>query len=125
MFKVVIVDDYPMVRIGLHTLFSIDEDMQVVGMGSNGYEAIELCRLYAPDILVIDYHMPLLDGISAIRHIRREFPKLMIVLLSSFGDDTLTDNMLSGVNLHLLKDSRASDILSTIRRYVVARIAKE
>lgn len=123
MFKVVIVDDYQMVRNGLSLLFSTHDDMKVVGMGSDGYEAIALCRLHQPDILVIDYQMPLLDGISAVSEIRHEFPTLVIILLSSLADDIQSDKVLSsGVNLHLLKDSNTSDIITTIRQYALSHV---
>lgn len=123
MFKVVIVDDYQMVRSGLSLLFSIYDDMKVIGTGSNGYDAIALCRLHQPDILVIDYHMPLMDGISAIRQIRCEFPMLMIVLLSSLADDIEADMILaSGANLHFLKDSKGEDIITTVRKFMLSRI---
>lgn len=122
MFKIVIVDDYQMIRSGLSLLFSIYEDMKVVGTGTNGYDAIALCRSHTPDVLVIDYQMPLMDGISAIREIRREFPALMIILLSSLADDIQTDSVLaSGVNLHLLKDSNGEDIIATIRKFMFSR----
>jgi len=123
MFKVIIVDDYQMVRNGLSLLFSTHDDMEVIATGTDGYEAIELCRLHTPDILVIDYQMPLLDGISAINEIRHEFPALVIILLSSLADDIQPDKVLSsGVNLHLLKDSNASDILTTIRQYALSYV---
>lgn len=125
MFKVVIVDDYQMIRSGLTLLFSIDEDMKVVGTGANGYDAIALCQLHQPDILVIDYQMPLLDGISAIRQIRQEFPELIIILLSSLADDIQPDKILSsGVNLHLLKDSNGEDVIATIRKFMFSHASR-
>ncbi|MCL4252873.1 MAG: response regulator transcription factor [Anaerolineae bacterium] len=123
MFKVVIVDDYQMIRSGLSLLFSVYDDMQVVATGADGYEAIALCRSHRPDILVIDYQMPLLNGISAIHEIRREFPTLLIILISSLADAIQPDTVSSsGVNLHLLKDSNTSDIISTIRQYAVSHV---
>lgn len=123
MFKVVIVDDYQMIRSGLSLLFSVYDDMEVVATGADGYEAIALCRSHRPDILVIDYQMPLLNGISAIHEIRREFPTLLIILISSLADAIQPDTVSSsGVNLHLLKDSNTSDIISTIRQYAVSHV---
>lgn len=123
MFKVIIVDDYQMVRNGLSFLFSTHDDMKVIATGADGYEAIALCRLHNPDILVIDYQMPLLDGISAINEIRAEFPALVIILLSSLADDIQPDKVLSsGVNLHLLKDSNTSDIITTICQYTLSHV---
>jgi DNA-binding NarL/FixJ family response regulator len=118
MFDIVIVDDYPMVRQGFALLVSLYDDMRVVGMGSNGYEAITLCQTYQPDMLVIDYQMPLMDGITAIRYIRQQFPSLPIILLSSLGDNIHPKAVTtSGVNLHLLKESNGYDILATIRKF--------
>lgn len=123
MFKVVIVDDYQMVRTGLSLLFSTHDDMTVIATGTDGYEAIALCRLRQPDILVIDYQMPILDGISAINEIRHEFPVLIIILLSSLADEIQPDKVSSsGVDLHLLKDSNTSDIVSTIRQYALSHV---
>lgn len=118
MFDIVIVDDYPMVRQGFALLVSLYDDMRVVGMGSNGYEAIALCQTHQPDMLVIDYQMPLMDGITAIRYIRQQFPLLPIILLSSLSDNIHPQAVTtSKVSLHLLKESNGHDILATIRKF--------
>jgi DNA-binding NarL/FixJ family response regulator len=119
MIKIVIIDDYEMVRRGLKWLISRTDDMEIVGVGINGHEALALCQTYLPDVVLMDVEMPRLDGISATKIIRSEFATLPIILLGNFPEEIKADDiLLAGANAHLLKEGSGQEILQTIRDLV-------
>ncbi|HRF97135.1 MAG TPA: response regulator transcription factor [Aggregatilineales bacterium] len=119
MIKIVIIDDYEMVRRGLKWLISRADDMEIVGVGKNGDEALTLCQTHLPDVVLMDVEMPRLDGVSAAKIIRNQFASLPIILLGNFFEDIKTDDiLLAGANAHLLKEGEGHEILQTIRDLV-------
>ena len=85
--RVLIVDDDALVAQSLSTILSVEDDVDVVGMGSSGPEAIERYRELAPDILLMDIQMPGGDGLSAAEQILAEDAGARIVFLTTFSDD--------------------------------------
>ena len=84
--RVAIVDDAEDFRIVLRELLQMLFDVEIVGMGSNGFEALELTAEFAPDLLVMDFNMPVLDGAIAASLISTHFPTTTILMMS--GDDS-------------------------------------
>jgi pilus assembly protein CpaE len=84
--RVVVIDDSEDFRVIICELLNMLFDVEIVGVGSNGFEALELTALSAPDLLIMDVNMPVLDGISAAALIRNYFPTTTILLMS--GDDS-------------------------------------
>jgi Response regulator containing a CheY-like receiver domain and an HTH DNA-binding domain len=86
MIRVLIADDHGIVRDGLAGVIAAQTDLEVVGSVENGAEAVESCRSLAPDVVLMDLEMPVLDGIEATRVIREEHPETAVLVLTSFSD---------------------------------------
>lgn len=116
MIKVLIVDDHPMVRLGLSSYFSIQSDMEVVGEADNGQKGVDIALAQKPDIILMDLVMDGMDGIQATKAIMTEWPQAKIIILTSFIDDEkVFPAMESGASGYLLKTSSAAEIANAIR----------
>ena len=114
--RIVIVDDHAMLRKGLAVFLMSYHDLQLVGEAANGKEALELCATQQPDIVLMDLMMPIMDGVSATRIIRHDFPKINVIALTSFGEERLIKDALeAGVMSYLFKKISADDLAKAIR----------
>ncbi|HEY8582192.1 MAG TPA: response regulator transcription factor [Capillimicrobium sp.] len=114
--RVLIADDHPLFRFGLRALFDREDDLDCVALASNGAEAIELARFHRPDVVVLDLHMPELDGIEATRRIVAELPGTGVLLLTMSDDDqAVLDAMRSGARGYVLKGSDEDDVVRAVR----------
>jgi two-component system, NarL family, response regulator LiaR len=114
--KVVIVDDHAMLRKGLAVFLLSYSDLQLVGEAANGEEALVLCAEMRPDIVLMDLMMPIMDGVSATRLIRRDYPETQVIALTSFGEETLIKGVLeAGAISYLFKKVAADDLAKAIR----------
>jgi len=111
-----VVDDHTMVRRGLATFLKVYDDLELVGEADNGETAIELCGQVSPDVILMDLMMPEMDGATATRIIRQQFPKVQVVALTSFKDQEIVQKALqAGAIGYLLKDVSASELARAIR----------
>lgn len=85
--KIVIVDDDKLVSLSLKTILEASDEVEVLAMGKNGMEAVELYRQYKPEILLMDIRMDSMTGIEAAKNIMEEFPFARILFLTTFSDD--------------------------------------
>jgi DNA-binding NarL/FixJ family response regulator len=114
--KVLIVDDHAVVRQGLRTFIDLQDDMQVVGEGVNGAEAIELARRLQPDIVLLDLVMPQMSGVEATSKIIEGSPNSRVLILTSFGeDDKVFPAIRAGAQGYLLKDIHPDDLVQAVR----------
>ena len=114
--KVLIADDHPLVRYGIKTYFEAYDDIYLVGEAENGREAIEICKKHLPDVVLMDVRMPELDGIETTVHILKKWPKVKVIILTSFIDKELMENSLkAGVSNYLLKNEPGERIVRVIR----------
>jgi len=114
--RVLIVDDHPLVRGGLRSLLQRTGEFDVVGEGADGYEAVELAALHAPDVILLDVAMPRLNGADAAQYIRDKAPLAGVIMLSMHADESYVLRALkSGARGYLLKASPESEVLSAIR----------
>ncbi len=110
------VDDHPIVRKGIASLFSNETDVVLVAEAASGKEAIHLYRKHRPDVTLMDLRMPEVDGIAATRVIREEFPEARIIALTSYdGDQDIYQALEAGVRGYLLKEMVHTDVLRAIR----------
>ena len=120
--RVLIVDDHGMVRRGLMTYLKNETDLQVVGEARDGREAMRLCEQFQPDVILMDLVMPELDGIAATRLIRKQWPHVQVIALTSFGEKELVQNALqAGAISYLLKNVSGSDLAAAIRAACAGR----
>ena len=113
---IVLVDDHTVVRQGLRALLKAEEDIEVVGEAENGRQAVMLVRKSAPDVVVMDIAMPLLNGLEATRQILKYVPTTKVLVLTSYGDDDCVEQMMqAGAAGYLLKQTAANDLLKAIR----------
>ncbi|HEU4424506.1 MAG TPA: response regulator transcription factor [Pilimelia sp.] len=121
--RVLIADDQAMVRQGFGALLAAQPDLVVVGDAANGAEAVEAARRLAPDVVLMDIRMPVLDGLEATRRLlggrpggpaRADAPK--VVVLTTFDlDDYVYEALRAGASGFLLKDAPAADLVHAVR----------
>jgi len=114
--RVMLVDDHMMVRRGLATFLKVFDDLQLAGEAESGEAAIQLCAEILPDVILMDMSMPDMDGATATRAIRQQFPGVQVIALTSFKEGKLIKNALeAGAIGYLLKDVSADDLVWAIR----------
>ena len=114
--RVLIVDDHAVVRQGLRTFIDLQEDMQVVGEGSDGVEAVALASQLTPDVILLDLVMPKMDGVEATGKIFECSPRSRVIILTSFGeDDKVFPAIRAGAQGYLLKDIHPNDLVQAVR----------
>ena len=102
--RVLFADDHPLMTEGLRLTIGRWEEFDVVGVASDGAEALELCRKLKPDILILDMQMPKLSGPEVMIHVKSEMPEIRFVALTTFDDEeTVRQAMEAGCNGFLLK----------------------
>lgn len=115
--RVLCADDHPLVRKGIASILANEADTQLVAEASNGREAVELYRAHRPDVVLMDLHMPEVDGVSATKTILQEFPQARIIALTSYdGDQEIYRALDAGVRGYLLKEMVHTEVLRAIRR---------
>ena len=114
--RIVIVDDHAMLRRGLAVFLMSYDDLKLVGEAANGKEGLVLCADKQPDIVLMDLMMPIMDGITATRLIRHDYPEIKVIALTSFGEARLIKDVLeAGAISYLLKKVSADDLAKAIR----------
>jgi NarL family two-component system response regulator LiaR len=114
--RIMLVDDHTMVRRGLETFLMVFDDFQLVGEAENGEDALQRCADVLPDVVLMDMVMPGMDGVSTTRAIRRQFPHIRVIGLTSFKEGKLVKSALeAGAIGYLLKDVSADDLARAIR----------
>lgn len=114
--RLILVDDHPVVREGLRTLFSEETDIELVGEGKSTDEAVRLVSSRKPDVVLLDLMMPGGDSIEGIRRIRALRPAPQVVVLTSFGDESRVRAAIeAGAIGYLLKDVLRDDLVRAIR----------
>lgn len=114
--RIVIVDDHPMFRYGIRTLFSTTPDLEVVGEAANGEEAIAIASSLSPDVMLMDIRMPGMSGVEVTRRMSAKSPSTRILMLTMFEDDaSVFTAMRSGAKGYVLKDADKDELLRAIR----------
>jgi DNA-binding NarL/FixJ family response regulator len=130
--RVLIADDHAIVRQGLRQILSDTDDMEVTGEAGNGVEAVQLARQHEWDVMLMDVSMPDRNGIDALKMVRKEFPRLPVLILSMYPEDQYAIRALkAGAAGYLTKQSAPEQLVTAIRqvasgkKYVSAALALE
>jgi len=129
--KIVLADDHELVRSGLLKLLETYKDLHVVGEAGDGLEAVEKTKMLNPDVLVIDLSMPKLSGIEATKIVRRECPKVAVLVLTMHQNEEYVYQIFkSGAGGYILKDAGKDELAAAIRsvakgeKYFSSRISE-
>jgi DNA-binding NarL/FixJ family response regulator len=114
--RILLADDQALFREGLHTLLSVQADLEVVGEAANGEEAVRLATTLRPDVVLMDLQMPVLDGVAATRQLRAACPTCRVIVLTTFDDDEYVfEGLRAGAAGYLLKDTPSARLAEAIR----------
>lgn len=114
--KVLIVDDDPLVCQSLQLLLGKEKDLTVVHIAANGQEAIECCQKEQPDVILMDIQMPLMDGIESTRKIKKQWPSIQIMMLTTFRDEkNIRRALKAGAEGYLLKSASIESMADQIK----------
>ncbi|WP_317891236.1 response regulator transcription factor [Paenibacillus oceani] len=116
MITIVIADDQMLIREGLGTILNLEEDMSVVGLATNGLEAVEITARLRPKLVMMDIQMPHMDGITALKQIKASSPETLVLILSTYLEDKyIVEGMANGASGYLLKDMDTNKMIAAIR----------
>ena len=116
MIKVLLVDDQDILVQGLKLILGSEEDIEISGTANNGKKAYEECKWNRPDVVLMDIQMPEVNGVEATAMIKKDFPAVKIIVLTTFNDDQyIYDALKNGASGYLLKDTSPAEIAKAVR----------
>ncbi|HQN69168.1 MAG TPA: response regulator transcription factor [Anaerolineaceae bacterium] len=116
MIKIIIADDQEIVCEGLKKILQSDPEIKVIGIANNGQQALDLVHHQTPDLVLMDLQMPIMNGVQAIRQLRKTHPDLPVIVLTTYMDDKwLFDAIRAGATGYLLKDSPRQELIDAIK----------
>lgn len=116
MIKALIVDDQVLLKETLLFMLNQDEEIQGIDGGCNGYEAIDACSKYRPDIILMDIRMPKLDGINATLRIKEQHPHIKVIILTTFEDEkSIFDAIENGADGYIVKDIKPEALILAVK----------
>lgn len=114
--RIMLVDDHAVVRSGLSAFLSVYPDLDLVGEAENGEQAVVRAGLLQPDVILMDLMMPVMDGVAATAAIKKQYPGIQVLALTSFQEDELVQNSLkAGAVGYLMKNVTARELSAAIR----------
>jgi DNA-binding NarL/FixJ family response regulator len=121
--RVVVADDHPMFREGLAATIDGLPRSKVVGQAATGLEAVELAQQAQPDVVVMDLHMPQMNGIEATRHITQRHPQVAVLVLTMLEDDaSVVSAMQAGARGYLLKEANRAEIARALEAVAAGEV---
>jgi DNA-binding NarL/FixJ family response regulator len=114
--SILLADDHALIREGMRQLFALEQDIYVAGEAVNGLEALQKTRQLRPDVVLMDIHMPIVDGIAVTRQIAHEFPTIPVIILTVFRQNQqVLQAMKNGAKGYLLKSTSGHEVSQAIR----------
>lgn len=114
---IVIADDHDLVRSGLRALLTDVPNLRILGEAANGREALELCRRFEPDLVLMDVRMPEMDGLTATRAIKHRYPRISVLVLTVHENQSyMLEALKAGAAGYILKDAPRKELLGAIGR---------
>jgi DNA-binding NarL/FixJ family response regulator len=121
--RLVLVEDNDVFREALELLFGLRSDVEIVGTAADGIEAVELCRRLRPDVVLLDYRLPVLDGVQAARAIRDTSPRTAVVCLTASANARETEALYEAGAVECLTKDRELDEIVAAVQHVAGRVA--
>ena len=119
---IVIADDQLLTREGLRTILDLEDDMKVVGLAKNGEEAYEMVEVFRPKLVLLDIQMPMMNGLAALKRMKRSCPEAIILILTTFIDSSyIVEAMTNGVSGYMLKDMDSDRMIASIHEAVAGQ----
>lgn len=116
MIRVLLADDQELIRESLSFVLNAQSDITMVGMATNGREAIEMVRREKPDVVLMDIRMPEVDGVECTRLIKAAYPQMKVIILTTFDDDEYVFGALRyGASGYLLKGVSVAELANAVR----------
>jgi len=116
MIKVMVVDDQVLLKQTLLFMLGQDEQISVVDGGKDGYEAIENCDVYRPDVVLMDLRMPRMGGLKAMKRIKEIYPSIKIMVLTTFEDDqSIFKSLENGADGYIVKDIKPEELIMAVK----------
>ena len=116
MIRILIADDHDVVRDGLKLILETEDDFQVIGEVGDGAKAVQLTEELQPDVILMDLRMPGMDGLQAIEKIHAKWPKIAVVILTTYNeDDLMMRGLRAGARGYLLKDTNRQTLFNSLR----------
>jgi two-component system response regulator DesR len=120
--RVLLADDQALVRGAIAALLQMEDDIIVVAEVADGSEVVEACADSGPDVVLLDVDMPGLDGISATAEVKRRFPEVRVLVVTTFGRPGYVRRALrAGADGFIVKDTPASELAETVRKVASGR----
>lgn len=117
MIRIMIADDQELMRESLQIVLELNEDMHVVAMAQNGEELLELLEKEPADVILMDVSMPKMDGVEATMQVKKKYPDIKIIILTTFDDDEYVLNALRyGASGYLLKGMSVPELSGAVRK---------
>ena len=114
--RVLLVDDHAVVREGLRTFLQLQDGIEIIGEAADGEAAVREAERLRPDVILMDLVMPKLDGVGAMRELRRRLPRSRVIVLTSFAqDDRLLPAIQAGAAGYLLKNVEPAELARAVR----------
>ena len=116
--RLFLADDHPLLRAGLRLSLSPIKDVKLIGEASDGFSAVEKIQADPPDVSLIDVDMPGLSGIGAIRILRKSFPDMKIIVLSTYNDENyIQEAMEAGADGYVLKSVGLDELVEIVKAF--------
>lgn len=117
MTRVLVVDDHTLVRAGVARLLEAEEDIEVVGQTGSGHEAVELSRRLKPDVVILDYSLPDLDGLEATQQIISAVSGVRVLILTMYANEEYATRLIrAGAAGFMIKGASADELLTAVRK---------
>ncbi|GCE47740.1 LuxR family two component transcriptional regulator [Thermosporothrix hazakensis] len=124
--RVLLVDDHTLMREGLRQLLSLEEDIDIVGEASDGFEAMQKIRQIQPQVILLDINLPVVDGITLTRQITQEYPDISVIILTMYRQNQyMLQALKNGAKGYLPKSASAAEVAETIRKVHAEGLAIE
>jgi DNA-binding NarL/FixJ family response regulator len=114
--KLMLVDDQDLIRESLHIVLDMDPEIEVTALAENGKVAVDLCREKQPNVVLMDIHMPVMDGVEATKRIKAEWPHIRVIILTTFQEvGYVVEALGAGAEGYLLKAIHPKDLVAGIK----------